>query len=86
MVEPVSKARGSELEMSKNYPLKHCPIVLQARTVLQSSEETLQAMREFRRSLMECENCPAFSDCKLREQLNNQVDIVIAEIIDEWGW
>lgn len=72
--------------MGKKYPIKHCPVVLHAQTVLRSGEETIRAMRRFRSSLMECENCPAISNCTLREKLNNEVDIVIAEIIDEWGW
>jgi hypothetical protein len=86
MGEPVYGVKGSKLEMGKNYPIKRCPVVFHAKTVLRSGEETLHAMRQFRRSLMECENCPAIRDCKLREKLNNEVDIVIAEIIDEWGW
>jgi hypothetical protein len=63
-----------------------CPVAIQAKEVLRSSEQTAKAMRLLRRTFMECEHCPEFGFCELREEFNRQVDIAIAELLEEWGW
>jgi hypothetical protein len=70
----------------KAYALQPCPVALQTNEVLRSSQETALAMSELRRTFMECEHCPAFGDCELREEFNKQVDMAIAELLEEWGW
>lgn len=66
--------------------LQPCPVAKQTKKVLQSSQEIALAMSELRRLFMECEHCPAFGNCDLREEFNKQVDLAIAELLDEWGW
>ena len=68
------------------FSMQHCLVTQQANYVLRSSKETQRALRRLRQSLLNCEICPAFEECELREQFNLQVDLVIAEINEEWGW
>ena len=68
------------------FSMQHCLITQQTYNVMRSSKETQRALRRLRQSLLNCEICPAFEECELREQFNLQVDLVIAEINEEWGW
>jgi len=68
------------------FSMQHCLVTQQANNVLRSSKETQRALRSLRQSLLNCETCSAYEECELREEFNLQVDIVIAEINDEWGW
>lgn len=66
--------------------LQNCLVPQQANYVLKASKETQGALRRLRQSLLNCEMCTAFEECELREQFNLQVDLVIAETNEEWGW
>jgi hypothetical protein len=68
------------------FSMQHCLVTQQANNVLRSSNEIQRALRRLRQSLLNCEICPAFEECELREQFNLQVDMVIAEVNEEWGW
>lgn len=83
---PYQDLNDSPLSEEAKMAMRHCPVARQANNVVRSSKETLRAIRRLRRSLLECQRCPAFVDCELREQFNQEVDVVIAEILDEWGW
>jgi hypothetical protein len=64
----------------------YCPVTQCAKNALLASKETQHALRQLRQSLLNCEICPAFKQCELREDFNLQIDIAIAEINEEWGW
>ena len=66
--------------------MQHCPVTQQANNVVRSSKETRRALRQLRQNLMNCETCPAFGKCELREQFSIQVDQAITQINEEWGW
>jgi hypothetical protein len=68
------------------YSMLHCPVKQYANNVTRSGKETLRGLRLLRKSLMNCEICSAFGQCQLREHFNMQVDQVIAQIVEEWGW
>ena len=80
------KSADGDSAESAVFSMQHCLVTQQANNVLRSSKETQRALRRLRHSLLNCEICPAFEDCELREQFNLQVDLVIAEINEEWGW
>jgi hypothetical protein len=69
-----------------DFSMQHCPVIQQANNVVRSSKETRRALRRLRQSLMNCETCPAFGKCELREQFSIQVDQAITQINEEWGW
>ncbi|MFC1922776.1 hypothetical protein ACFLY4_05750 [Chloroflexota bacterium] len=68
------------------FSMRHCPITNLTNNVLRASKETQRALRQLRQSLMDCHVCTAYENCELREHLNMQVDQVISEINEEWGW
>jgi hypothetical protein len=70
----------------KVFSMQQCLIFQDANNVLRTSKDTLRALRSLRQSLLNCEICPAIKQCELRENFNVQVDLVIAEINEEWGW
>ncbi len=82
------KSESAEFEPVKRdgLSLRNCPVAVRAGIVLETSEETIKALQSLRQSLLNCEFCPAFEKCELREQFNNQVNQVISEINEEWGW
>ena len=68
------------------FSMQRCLIYQEANNVLRTSTETVRALRRLRQSLMNCDICPVIEQCELREDFNLQVDQVIAEINEEWGW
>ncbi len=80
------KSGGPDSAERAVFSMQHCLVTQQANYVLRSSKETQRALRRLRQSLLNCDICPAFEECELREQFNLQVDLVIAEINEEWGW
>ena len=68
------------------FTMQHCLLTQQTNKVLRSGKETQRALRHLRHRLLNCETCSVYGECELREEFNLQVDIVIAEINDEWGW
>lgn len=84
-IENQQFARSGQSEQSSSVT-RPCPVAIQAKEVLRSSEQTAHALRLLRRTFMECEHCPEFGFCELREEFNRQVDIAVAELLEEWGW
>jgi hypothetical protein len=76
-------------EMS-SYPIEEseiiCPVAMHFEAVMRSNEESLRALRRFRHSLMNCHVCYEFRNCEILEGFNLQIDSMIAEILEEWGW
>jgi hypothetical protein len=68
------------------FSMQLCRVSQQTNQVLRSSNETLHALRRLRQCLLNCDICPALEQCELREHFNLQIDLVIAEINEEWGW
>ena len=66
--------------------IQHCPVREQATVAMKSSKETRRALRRLRETLLNCGICPAVNQCEFQEEFNLQIDMVIAEINEEWGW
>lgn len=75
-----------ESEEKDSFSMQQCPVAEHANNALKSSKETRQAIRLLRHTLLNCDMCPLLSRCELREEFNVQIDLVIAEILEEWGW
>jgi hypothetical protein len=65
---------------------QHCPVNEQANIALKSCKVTQQAIGNLRQTLLECCTCQLFHVCDLQENLNLRIDMVIADIHEEWGW
>lgn len=81
-----SNSADPKSEKREEFTMQHCLVIQQTKKVLRSGEETKRALRHLRQSLLNCETCTLYEKCELRERFNSQVDIVIAEINEEWGW
>jgi hypothetical protein len=77
---------GSNPDDEDSAGSQDCPVMEQANIALKSSEETRQDIRLLREALLDCSSCPEFSRCELQEKFSLQIDLVIAEINEEWGW
>ena len=64
----------------------NCPFIMQFEVLLRSIEESLRILRRFQRNMMNCRICPELIYCELIEEMNLQIDTLIAEILEEWGW
>lgn len=70
--------------MEASYP--NCPVIVQFEVLLRSIEESLHALRRYQRNIVNCRICPELVHCELIEEMNLQIDAVMAEIVEEWGW
>lgn len=70
----------------ESIPRKDCPVKDQAKIALKSGKETKRALRSLRESLLRCDICPQYPQCEFQEEFNLQIDLVIADINEEWGW
>jgi hypothetical protein len=66
-------------------PVRFCPLEKHANSIIRSGRQIVYTMHRLRRSMRRCASCPANPSCDFREQFNQQVDAVIAEINEEWG-
>jgi len=76
----------SDSDEEDRIQMQHCPVREQAKVALKSSKETQRAIRQLRETLLNCDFCPAENQCEFKEDFNLQIDMVIAEINEEWGW
>ena len=76
----------NDLPENEGLLMQHCIIQQDSNDVLITSKVVQRALRRLRQSLLNCEICPEIHQCELRESFNGQVNLVIAEINEEWGW
>ena len=76
----------SDFKNEYSFSGNHCPVKEQADLTLKSSRETHQAIHKLREYMLNCGVCPHFHQCELQEDIALQIDLVIAEINEEWGW
>ncbi len=66
-------------------PNPTCPILLEARNVLDKAQDLHRAIRKLRRSTQRCLTCPERSACPTMSYFAQAVDIAIREVRQEWG-
>ena len=76
----------SDSDEEDSITMQHCPVREQVIVALKSSKETRRAIRRLRETMLNCEFCPSVNQCEFQEEFNLQIDMVIAEINEEWGW
>ena len=70
----------------ESFAMQHSKVKEQAVFALKSCNETQRALQSLREALLNCGICPHFYQCELQEDFNLQIDMVIADINEEWGW
>jgi hypothetical protein len=67
------------------YPNPTCPILLEAKGVLDKAHDLHRAIRKLRRSTQRCLTCPERSVCPTMSFFAQAVDTAIRELRQEWG-
>ncbi|HSB66920.1 MAG TPA: hypothetical protein VLD65_10095 [Anaerolineales bacterium] len=66
-------------------PNPTCPILLEARSVLDKAHDLNRAIRRLRLSTQRCISCPERMACPTVTNFAQAVDIAIRELRSEWG-
>jgi hypothetical protein len=66
-------------------PNPTCPILLEARAVLEKAHDLHRAIRKLRRSTQRCVKCPERAECPTLSYFAQAVDTAIREVRQEWG-
>ena len=66
-------------------PNPTCPILLEARVVLDKAQDLHRAIRSLRRSTQRCPSCPNNLECPTMRYFAHAVDRAIREVRQEWG-
>jgi hypothetical protein len=62
-----------------------CPILSEARSVLDKVHDLHRAVRRLRRSTQRCLTCPERCNCPTQNYFAQAVDTAIRELRSEWG-
>ncbi len=62
-----------------------CPILGEARSVLDKAQDLHRAIRSLRRSTQRCPTCPNNQQCPTMRYFAHAVDTAIREVRQEWG-
>jgi hypothetical protein len=66
-------------------PKPNCPILLEARELLEKTKDLQRAIHKIKRSTQRCLTCPERSECPTMTYLARAVDTAIRELRAEWG-
>ncbi len=66
-------------------PNPTCPILLEARELLDKAQDLHRAIRSLRRSTQRCPTCPNNQQCPTMRYFAHAVDTAIREVRQEWG-
>jgi hypothetical protein len=66
-------------------PNPTCPILLEAKDVLEKAHDLHRAVRKLRRSTQRCLTCPEKAECPTLSYFAQAVDTAIREVRQEWG-
>jgi hypothetical protein len=66
-------------------PNPTCPILLEAKAVLDKAQDLHRAIRRLRRSTQRCPTCPERAECPTMLYFAQAVDTAIREVRQEWG-
>ena len=62
-----------------------CPILLEAKSVLEKSHDLRRALRHLSRSTRRCLTCPENSSCPFVRDFDHAVDLALQRLTHEWG-
>jgi hypothetical protein len=66
-------------------PNPNCPILLEARELLDNTQDLHRAIRRLQRSTQRCLTCPERTSCPTVRYLAQAIDTAIRELHQEWG-
>ena len=63
----------------------YCPVASKASQALEKGRDLRIAVRELRRSMASCHNCPQQADCTIRLAFTQEISAAIRAVAVEWG-
>ncbi len=66
-------------------PNPTCPTWLEARSVLEKTQDLHRMIRKLRRATQRCPTCPEHLECPTMVYFAHAVDTAIREVRQEWG-
>jgi hypothetical protein len=66
-------------------PNPTCPILLEAKSVLEKAQDLHRAIRKLRRSTQRCFTCPEREQCPTMRYFAHALDTAVRELRQEWG-
>jgi hypothetical protein len=87
----MDKTHPKPLQMSsrpqpRGIPNPTCPILQEAKDVLEKTQDLHRAIRKLRRSTQRCLTCPERAECPTLNYFAQAVDCAIREVRQEWGY
>ena len=64
---------------------KYCPVASKASQALEKGRDLRIAVRELRRSMASCHNCPQQEGCTIRPAFTQEISAAIRAVAEEWG-
>jgi hypothetical protein len=81
----LNKLQVGSRPITPGIPNPTCPILLEARDVLEKTNDLQRAIRKLRRSTQRCLTCPEKAECPTLSYFASAVDTAIREVRQEWG-
>ena len=66
-------------------PVPSCPILLEAKSVLDKAHNLRRALRHLSRSTRRCLTCPEISSCPSIRYFDHAVDLALQQLTREWS-
>ena len=63
----------------------NCPVIDQAKNTRDAANGLRSAVNDLRVSLAACEDCPLGGRCDVIKSFNDEINLAIAEITEEWN-
>jgi len=64
---------------------KYCPVVAKASQALEKGRDLRISVRELRRGMASCHNCPLRPGCTIRLAFRQEISAAIRAVVEEWG-
>ncbi len=78
---PFTDSRPSPMAI----PDRNCPILMEAKELLEKAHDLHRAIRKIKRSTQRCLTCPGRAGCPTMHYFTQALDTAIRELRQEWG-
>jgi hypothetical protein len=62
-----------------------CHVIQEAQKALSASDDLTRALKRLRNSRRSCQKCSRLNTCQVWQTFNQQIDIAIREVTEEWN-
>lgn len=83
--DPSKPLQAGSRPIVPGLPNPTCPILLEAKSVLDKARDLHHLLRKLRVSTQRCPTCPANTECPTMRYFAHAVDGAVRDIRQEWG-